>query len=339
MPFKLHELKIEITHKCNLKCVHCSSEAHKGSRSEMSKNDCLRIIGEAAGMGVNEIAFTGGEPLLFKGIDEAVRQASVSGLAVTLYTSGNVDCFPEAISSLKERGMKKVIFSIYGGTPEIHDKITQVKGSFQKTFAATQTAIAARIPSEFHFVPFTNNHQELNSIMLLSESLGIENVSILRFVPQGRGKGNKNMVMTNSEWISFRAEILRLQAEGKQIRTGSPLNILCAGTKTECKAGIDRATILPDLSIIPCDAFKGVIQEKFIPVDLYSNLKGNKLSECWERSLFLNKLRQIIKSRRYNDTCSKCIYIKDCGSGCIGQKVAYYNTFEDRCDPSCLFRE
>ena len=339
MSFKLHELKIEITHRCNLKCLHCSSEAHKGSCSEMSKDDCLRIIDDAAGMGIKKIAFSGGEPLLFKSIDEAVRQASVRGLAVTLYTSGNVDSFSESIRSLRERGMKKIIFSIYGGTPGIHDKITQVKGSFQKTVAATQTAIDNKIPSEFHFVPFSNNYQELNSIIQLSESLRVKKVSILRFVPQGRGKKNKNMVMKKPDWMSFRAEICRLQAEGNQIRTGTPLNILCLGTKTDCKAGIDRATILPDLSIIPCDAFKGVIQDKFFPEDLYSNIKGKKLSKCWERSLFLNKIRQIITRRSYINTCSKCSNKRDCGSGCIGQKVAYYSTFEDRCDPSCLFKK
>ena len=67
-PFKLQEVKIEVTHDCMLQCVHCSSVSEANTERNMGWPSCERILNEAVTMGVKEVAFSGGEPLLWEHI-------------------------------------------------------------------------------------------------------------------------------------------------------------------------------------------------------------------------------------------------------------------------------
>ena len=89
-PFKLREIKIEVTHRCNLYCFHCSSECSPYSNISMNRGDCLRILNEAIQMGVQEVAFSGGEPLLWPHLEDAIIVAKEGRMRVSIYTSGNV---------------------------------------------------------------------------------------------------------------------------------------------------------------------------------------------------------------------------------------------------------
>ena len=81
-PFQLSEIKIEVTHRCPLACVHCSSDAGPSCPREMDKGDCLRVISQAADAGVKELALSGGEPLIWPHVIEAAELAVQRGIRV-----------------------------------------------------------------------------------------------------------------------------------------------------------------------------------------------------------------------------------------------------------------
>ena len=54
----------EITHHCNLKCIHCLSSSGHGSADELTLEQCKAIVDQLAELRVFEINFGGGEPLL-----------------------------------------------------------------------------------------------------------------------------------------------------------------------------------------------------------------------------------------------------------------------------------
>lgn len=47
MKYRLSEMKIEVTHKCPLACVHCSSSASEGNTLSIDKLKCIDIINQA----------------------------------------------------------------------------------------------------------------------------------------------------------------------------------------------------------------------------------------------------------------------------------------------------
>ena len=96
--FHLKEIKFEVTHDCLLNCVHCSSMSTPESGLNMDWATFERILDEANCMGVNEIAFSGGEPLLWHDIENAILRSLEYGIHTLLYTTGNVHASRLSIS-------------------------------------------------------------------------------------------------------------------------------------------------------------------------------------------------------------------------------------------------
>jgi radical SAM protein with 4Fe4S-binding SPASM domain len=334
-PFMLREIKIELTHRCNLSCLHCSSDASSSNSRQMGKGDCLRILCEAIGMGVKHIAFSGGEPLLWEGLEEAVETASNGGMNISVYTSGNVRNISRKVKELSKRGVKRYVFSIFGKSASSHEAVTRIPGSFRRTIEAIGITTEAGVANELHFVPLSSNYRELEDIAALGRALGISCVSVLRFVPQGRGQLLKKRALNKLQNLSLKRTIERLREEGLRIRTGSPYNFLMLNEQPKCSSGIDRLIIGPDLRIYPCDAFKNVMAEEVVGTLVNSSLQGTSLSTCWKDSPFLEAVREYLTTP-FSAECSCCKALDKCLSGCLAQKVLVHYDFRKQRDPDCL---
>jgi len=334
-PFILREIKIEVTQKCPLRCVHCSSLGSPESLIEMSPEICFRIIDEAGDMEVKEMAFSGGEPLLWGSLLPAIERATAFGIKTSVYTSGNHADASTIIFGLKNAGCEKVIFSLYAASEAIHESITGIPGSFNKTLESIGIANLNDLNPELHFVPFGRNYRELESVAELARKLNIAKISVLRFVPQGRGKAVKEESLNRKQYIELRDTILTLRNKGYSIRTGSPFNILQLNDQPKCCAAIDRITIGPNYAISPCDAFKRIKAEDLVGEDEFSYLINHSLDECWNRSKYLTKIREYLTSD-FEEPCKSCNKLNLCLSGCLAQKVIEFGDLEKHADPWCL---
>lgn len=208
---------------------------------------CEQILDDAVAMGVKEITFSGGEPLLWEHIQDAVRRASRHGMKVFLYTTGNVPNAEKALSDLNSAGLSRVMFSLFGMDADQHEKVTTVKGSYGKTLKIASYCLSIGLDTEFHFVPLSHNYRSLYGIAELARHMGVKRISVLRLVPQGRGTTQKDRQLSHSENIELRKIIRALRAVGHDIRLGSPYNFLMLREKPQCHSGIDRMTVGPDL--------------------------------------------------------------------------------------------
>ena len=73
----LTEFKIELTYKCNLNCLHCSSEGSMDQIESVTYNDFIKIIDSAHSLGVKKISLSGGEPLLWKDLNRIFQYDKV----------------------------------------------------------------------------------------------------------------------------------------------------------------------------------------------------------------------------------------------------------------------
>ena len=90
---KCNYLRISVTDRCNLRCVYCMPpEGVEWKRHEdiLTFEEILRIVRIMAGLGVQNVKVTGGEPLLRRGLPLFLEQLNhVSGInKVTLTTNG-----------------------------------------------------------------------------------------------------------------------------------------------------------------------------------------------------------------------------------------------------------
>lgn len=86
----LHHLYLHLTDACNLHCVYCynAKQRRRGVTRPLGRDRLRILIEEAAAMGGQGVIFTGGEPLLRKGVCELAGLARELGLGTTLLTNG-----------------------------------------------------------------------------------------------------------------------------------------------------------------------------------------------------------------------------------------------------------
>jgi radical SAM protein with 4Fe4S-binding SPASM domain len=341
----LEEVKVELTKNCPLACIHCSSNASADNPIQLTREMVLSLVSQAAELHVKSIVFSGGEPLLWPWIGDAVNACNAQGLSCSLYSTGInlTDDGAREILALAKYGLNKVIFSLYSPLKEYHEEITRKIGSFDKTVAVMQAIGNSDIEREIHFVPLKRNYKQLVRLMELAKDTGIPKVSILRFVPQGRGtilKKSREMLM-QKETVELRRLILDCRERyDVKIRLGSPYNIMMLNEDIDCIAAWRTMCIGPNGNIYPCDAFKNIEPREIGLIDLYNNILSHSLRDCWEQSDYLNAIRRYLTTP-FGEPCSRCLHLEQCKSGCLAQKVIEQESIEDgniakRPDPLCL---
>ena len=163
---------LALTHRCNLGCLHCYAREEGGaSPAELTLAQWQGIIGEIRDAGCLYLLLTGGEPLLREDFPEIYAFAKKNGFLVTVYTNGTL--ISERIAELfKELPPRLVEISLYGATPEMHDRITGVAGSFELACRGIERLTKLGIRLGLKSVMMTLNIGEFSAIEELASSLG-----------------------------------------------------------------------------------------------------------------------------------------------------------------------
>ncbi|RLJ64822.1 GTP 3',8-cyclase MoaA [Sulfurisoma sediminicola] len=114
----LRDLRISIIDRCNFRCTYCMPKTVFGRdypflpRAELlSFEEIARIARVFAGLGVNKIRLTGGEPLLRRHVEGLISQlAEIPGIDLTLTSNGSL--LPQMAPSLAAAGLKRITVSL-----------------------------------------------------------------------------------------------------------------------------------------------------------------------------------------------------------------------------------
>lgn len=155
----MRDLRVSITDRCNFRCLYCLPETEEAANFYRSKFDALRnpkpfaltpirydwkpkaelltfeeierVVRVAAGLGVEKVRVTGGEPMLRKGVDTLVGQLArlpgVRDLAMT--TNGQL--FAAKAEALRAAGLRRVSFSMDSLDRANFQKLTGLDGLAQ----------------------------------------------------------------------------------------------------------------------------------------------------------------------------------------------------------------
>lgn len=135
-------LELEITRRCNLRCVHCYAEASGGPfEDEMSLDEIRGMLGDARSIGIRELSLTGGEVLLRPDFLAIVDAAVDLGYAVRFVTNGTL-LDDRMLAALCERAIKLVTVSLDAVSPGPHERL-RGGGSHAPTLAAIDRLVEA----------------------------------------------------------------------------------------------------------------------------------------------------------------------------------------------------
>lgn len=143
----------ELTYRCPEKCVHCynpgatrndNEVSHRGDREELTLEDYKRIIDQLYDEGLVKVCLSGGDPFSHKYVWDILDYLYQKEIAVDIFTNGQ--SITDKIDRLVSFYPRLIGVSIYSGSPEEHDYITRVKGSWQKSMDVVKQVSEYGVP-------------------------------------------------------------------------------------------------------------------------------------------------------------------------------------------------
>ena len=141
---QLTSLHIEITSLCNERCIHCYIP-HDYKVSYIEPDLFYDVIDQCKNLRLLHLTLSGGEPMLHKNFCEFLRHCRESDFSVNVLSNLTL-LNDEIIKEMKLNPLLGVQVSLYSMDSYVHDEITQMKGSFEKTKKAILKLIENNIP-------------------------------------------------------------------------------------------------------------------------------------------------------------------------------------------------
>jgi len=130
---------LNYSNKCNFKCPHCYTNSGSGVAEvkKLSIDDIKSLADQADELGVYEIDFQGGEPLMLPNLFEILDALGLDRFYSYITTNGWM-LTQELADRLAAAGVDRISVSIDAFTSEEHDQFRRKEGSFDRALKALE---------------------------------------------------------------------------------------------------------------------------------------------------------------------------------------------------------
>ena len=310
----LEQLFLELTLRCNERCVHCGSNCGEEKCPEISAEDFHRLllkIRQDFSPSLPFLAVTGGEPLLRRDFLDIVNDAHALGFSWGI-TSNATLIDRKMAKSLRQAGMCSISVSI-DGPQETHDQIRNRKGAYDQAMRGIQALIDE---GGFEDIQITSviNHQTIGMLEQMFETflgLDIDTWRIVAIEPIGRALKHPELLLTPEDHCTLLDFILRKREEQYPITYGCCHYL---GLKYErevrnwffqCQAGKTIAGIMCNGDIGACLNIPRNIRT------VQGNIYRDDFARIWNEGFQI--YRQSLAEK--NQTCAACPHRRYCDGG------------------------
>lgn len=345
---KLHEVSLELSNRCEGRCIHCSSDSKSEAdrNDELSSDSWILVIKEAKNLGADVISLSGGEPLIYSDWQEIVWTIANEGMGVLFYTCGIKEAIqprnhqrpPSILRGISDDDLRclnnqfsktwgRIIFSVEGSHQATHDYIVGVRGSFANTIMASKRAKMLGMTVEWHFTPQQANWYQIWDFLTMAQKMGIDKVSFLRLVPQGRAKRNEDIVMYPPRiFHRIQQNLYEWPHDTPKFRIGCPLSFGhlygYIEERPRCHAGKDLLLIRPNGDVHACAGWKECKDM------VLGTVLGSTLWEIWESGAIIDMIRTYHHQDAAEGACKRCTWKYCCGGGCPAQRIIHNQGYE-----------
>jgi MoaA/NifB/PqqE/SkfB family radical SAM enzyme len=280
----LHDVALELTYKCNLKCFYCYNDVSKKG-TPLTLDDYRVVLSDLADMGTLFIMLTGGEPMIHPHFFEIGKLTKAFGFVTRIRTNGHSMTTKMARRVRDEIQPFKVEVSLHGANAESHDRQTCVPGSFDRLIKNIIESRDEGLSMSVVTTPTSWNEHEIVEMYALCDSLGVP----LRFqgpvAPRDNGdleplsiqptqKAWQQIKKIHRERLSKRDDKVYVNKAFDEPRSGRE-------TKSTCGVGVSGVDIDPYGNVQACLH----LQESA------GNLHEQSIKEIWDRSPLFTRAR------------------------------------------------
>ena len=190
MPVRIGHIVFELTQACNQQCRFCYNYWRDGSTPlpppdpRRAKRTLRRLHRQAK---VGSISFSGGEPMLLRGVHDLALTARFKGSEVHILTNGTL-LTEDHIENFKSIGVGAVQIPLLSADPAVHDALTGLPGSWEKAVEATRKVVRAFGDGACTVLVVTKaNAPGVPQTLSFIRDLGVRRIMVNRFNLGGMG--------------------------------------------------------------------------------------------------------------------------------------------------------
>jgi radical SAM protein with 4Fe4S-binding SPASM domain len=323
----------ELTLACNLRCRHCGSSAGRPRENELSTKEALELCDQFPALLVQEVDFTGGEPLLRNDWFDIAIYLKDLGIPVQMVTNGTL-ITQDTIDLLKEAGISGMGISL-DGLEQTHDYI-RGDGVFKQALKGLDALQEADISLTVLTTVNSQNINELGSLFNLLVSKGVKGWRVQPSTMSGRCREFPNLQINEHTYLKLEEFVRDTWAvagkAGLKLLRSDGLGYFYEHETGDnpwygCTSGVTTCGITSDGRIKGCLA----LPDDFIEGDLRNiglwDLWFDKKSFGYTRNFSKNDL---------GSNCLTCDKSQQCKGGCSAKSFSYTSRLHN--DPYCLYR-
>ncbi|MFI0820013.1 GTP 3',8-cyclase MoaA [Streptomyces sp. NPDC021098] len=296
------DLRVSLTDRCNLRCTYCMPEEGLQWLAKpdlLTDDEIVRLIGIAVtDLGVTEVRFTGGEPLLRPGLVSIVERCAALEPRPEMSLTTNGIGLERTAEALRDAGLDRVNVSLDTLRPDVFQAMTRRKrhGDVLRGLAAAHSAGLTPVKVNAVLMPGLNDDEAPDLL-----AWALENSYELRFIEQmpldaQHGWQREGMITAGDILESLRTRFT-LSEEGEGERGSAPaerwlvdggparVGVIASVTRPFCRA-CDRTRLTADGQVRTCLFAR---EESDLRGALRSGAPDEEISRLWRQAMWGKK--------------------------------------------------
>jgi pyrroloquinoline quinone biosynthesis protein E len=322
-------LLAELTHRCPLACPYCSNpiELERAS-GELTEEEWRRVLREAAALGVLQVHFSGGEPMVRRDLAGLIAEGAAHGLYSNLITSGTRGGERE-IAAFAQAGLRHVQLSFQDHEADNNDRIAGLAGAFERKSAFAAAVRVAGLPLTLNMVVHRQNLDGVAEMIDMAIALGARRLEIAHVQYYAWALANRAALLPTRAQLDEATRIV--EAARERLKGVLAIDYVVPdyhGVRPKsCMNGWGRQflNVMPSGKVVPCHA------AETIPDIDFPSVRDSNLADIWYRSDAFNRFRG---TGWMPEPCRSCDRREIDWGGCRCQAMALTGDAA-RTDPVC----
>lgn len=285
----------ELTYRCSEMCIHCynvgatrnaEEQSKRGQREEMRIEEYKRIIDELYDQGLTKVTLSGGDPFSKAIVWDIIAYIYEKGLAIDIFTNGI--SVVNDVKRLADFYPRSIGISLYSDVASVHDSITRIPGSHDRTLAFIEHCSELALPMMLKCCIIKPNVKTYCTVKDVAYKYGALPQFDLNITDSVDGdRCASTFLRLGHEEMEL---VLRDRDLPYYIGEGTTTTDVVKTDELMCSAGISTLCITPEGNIQPCCAFPmkignvrdGSLEEIITHSKTLAWWKNQRIGDCTE---------------------------------------------------------
>jgi len=278
----------ELTYRCPLHCIYCSNPVeYTRYQNELSTDAWIRVLREGRELGLVQLGFSGGEPLVREDLELMVREAHALGYYINLITSG-VGLTERRIAELRLSGLDHIQLSLQDSTRELNDFLSHTR-TFELKTRIARLIKEQGYPMVLNVVLHRQNLDHIEQILSMAEQMGAEYVELANTQYYGWALLNREHLLPLPEQLAHAEAVTQRyrQRLGNRLKIYFVVPDYYERRPKPCMNGWGSVfmVVTPDGVALPCH------EARVLPGIEFPRVEQHSLRWIWYDSPAFNRFR------------------------------------------------